>query len=205
MQYQLPIISKKEVVENTTEITFDTKGIEANFKAGQHLNLDLPKLLFPDPRGPSRYFSIVSNPHTKDSISIIFRNSDSGFKKTLLSLPLGTLVDIDCCHGSFVVPENNSLPLIFIAGGVGVNPCLSIIRSAIAEKAPYQITLVYGNHSEASAIYLAELKELSAQNPSFVLKTVFGVLDQDAIAKNTDFATEAEWFVVGLLIWLGRF
>ncbi|HAT68599.1 MAG TPA: hypothetical protein DCS20_03190 [Candidatus Yonathbacteria bacterium] len=197
MQYQLPIIDRKEVAENTTEVTFGTEGTEAGFKAGQHLSLNLPELLFPDPKGSSRYFSMVSSPHTKDSLSIVFRNSESGFKKTLLSLPLGTKVEVDCCHGSFIVPEGNTLPLVLIAGGVGVAPCMSIIRTALAEKAPYQITLVYGSHNEAGAAYLAEIKELAAQNPSFILKTIFGPLDQDALIKNIDFEIESEWFIVG--------
>lgn len=197
MRYQLPIIERKEVAENTTEVTFGTEKQELGCMAGQHLELTLPELLSPDPKGSSRYFSVVSDPHTKDSISIVFRNSDSGFKKTLLSLPLGTKVEIDGCHGSFIIPEGNSLPIVFIAGGIGISPCLSIIRSAIAKKVPYQITLVYGNHHEASATYLSELKELSAQNPSFILKTVFGPLDQDTVTKNVDFTKEAEWFIVG--------
>src|SRR3989344_6597821 len=101
MQYQLPIVSRKEVAENTTEITLETKGHKSSFKAGQHLNLTLPELLFPDPKGGSRYLSVVLDPQNHGSISMVFRNSDSGFKKTLLSLPLGTKLDVDCCHGSF--------------------------------------------------------------------------------------------------------
>ncbi len=197
MVYQLPIIVRKEVAENTTEVVFGADGNELGFIPGQHLNLTLPNLTFPDPKGSSRYFSTVSDPHIKDSISIVFRNSDSGFKKTLLSIPLGTKVGVDCCHGSFIVPENNTLPLVLIAGGVGIAPCISIIRSVVAEKAPYSITLVYGNHNEASAAYLTELKELAKKNPTFTLKIVFGPLDQDALTKNLDFTMEAEWFIVG--------
>lgn len=197
MVYQLPIIERKEVAENTIEVVFGADGHELGSKPGQHLSLILPELLFPDPKGSSRYFSAVFSPQNKDSISVIFRNSDSGFKKTLLSLPLGTKVGIDCCHGSFIVPEGNTLPLVFIAGGVGITPCLTIIRSALAEKAPYQITLLYGNRNEASAAYLDELKELSAQNPSFILKPIFGELNRDILSKNLDFATEAEWFIAG--------
>lgn len=197
MVYQLPIIERKEIAENTTEIVFGLDGNETSFKPGQHLNLILPKLHFPDPKGPSRYFSAVLDPRKKDSFSIVFRNSSSGFKKTLLGLPVGTKVSVDCCHGSFVVPENITLPIVLIAGGVGVAPCISIIRTLLVEKPTQSITLVYGNHNEASAAYLNELKELAAQNPLFALKTVFGPLDHDTLAKNVDFNTEAEWFVVG--------
>lgn len=197
MQYPLSIINKKEVAENTTQVTFGTEGQEMNLKAGQYLNLTLPELLFPDPKGSSRYFSEVLDPHARNFVSIVFRNSDSGFKKTLLSLPIGTKFRIDCCYGSFVVPEGNTLPLVLIAGGIGISPCISMIRSALAQQAPYRITLIYGNHNEATAAYLNELKDLSAQNPLFILKTIFGPLNQDALMKNVDFTTEAEWFIVG--------
>lgn len=173
MVYQLPIIERKEVAENTKEVVFGADGNNLEFKPGQHMNLILPELNFPDPKGSSRYFSVVSTPNNKDSVSIVFRNSDSGFKKTLLGLPLGTKVGVDCCHGSFLVPEANTHPLVLIAGGVGIAPCISIIRSAIAQQSPYQITLLYGSHNEASAAYLTELKELSlSQNANRTIATL---------------------------------
>ncbi len=197
MKYQLPIIEKKEVAKDTTEITFGTEGHEIAFKAGQYVSLTLPELLFPDTKGPSRFFSAIFTPYKKDSISIAFRNSPSGFKKTLLALPMGSKVEVECCHGAFILPEETSRPIILIAGGIGITPCLSMIRVAVKQKNSHHITLVYGNHDQESSAYLTELESLAAQNPNFILKTIFGRLDQVELEKNIEFNPEAEWFVVG--------
>jgi len=197
MQYQLPIIGRREVAENTTEVTFDTAGHELNFKAGQYANITLSELLFIDPKGPSRSFSIVSSPYTTGTLSIVFRNSPSGFKRTLLEVPLGTNVEVDCGHGSFTLPDDPTLPVIFVAGGVGIAPCLSILRAATEEKRSHRITLIYGNHHKESAAYLAELESISSQNPHITVKTIFGALTKESIEEQTPFETEAMWFVVG--------
>ena len=195
--HQLPIIARKEVAENTLEVTFDVRGKTCLFRPGQYLTVMLPELKFPDPKGNSRVFSIASSPDNKDSISIVFRLSGSGFKQTLNELPMGSLVTADCCWGNFTLPEDSSTPLVFVAGGVGVAPFMSSVRFVVEEKLPHRITLIYANKDKASAMYLAELEDIAAHNKNVTLKTVFGVVDRAILDECVQQQKDAKWFVAG--------
>ena len=72
------------------------------FKAGQYVFVNLPKLNYPDDRGPRRQFSIVNSPNQKGIIVVTTRLSDSGFKKTLNELPIGTEVELGPVAGVIV-------------------------------------------------------------------------------------------------------
>ena len=52
----------------------------------------------------------------------------SGFKTTLRNAPLGTKVEIGPILGNFVLPDDASRPLVFIAGGIGITPFMSMLR-----------------------------------------------------------------------------
>lgn len=195
--HQLPIIKRREVAEHTIELTLDTSKEQCDFHPGQYLTLFVPELLFPDPKGNSRVFSVASSPNDKNSVAIIFRTSESGFKQTLLNLPIGSVVKVDCCFGHFALPEDDSTPLVFVAGGVGVAPFMSSIRLLAEEGLLHRITLIYANNDEAGATYLDELKEIAAQHDNFILHPVFGVVDRPTLNEYVQKEKEAEWFIAG--------
>lgn len=158
---QLSIIEQKTIAEKTGEISFALPYKEFNFLAGQYIRVSVPELLRSDPKGAARVFSIASSPNDKNKISIAFRDSRNGFKRTLLKLPPGSLVDIEGPFGYFTLPKNSSQPIIFIAGGIGITPCLSMIRYATEEKLAHPITLLYANRNAESAPYLEELRTIT--------------------------------------------
>src|SRR3989344_6943178 len=94
------IIDKKEVAEGTLQVTFEVSE-DFTFKPGQYIFLTLPKLNYPDERGPSRQFSICNDPSEKNQIIITTRMSESGFKKTLNELPIGSDVELGPIAGAF--------------------------------------------------------------------------------------------------------
>jgi methionine sulfoxide reductase heme-binding subunit len=174
---KLPILEQKNIAEKTCEVFFGLHGKEFNFLAGQYISVGVPKLLYSDPKGASRVFSISSSPNDKNKLSVAFRDSGSGFKRTLMELPLGSLVDIEGPFGYFTLPKDTSHPLVFIAGGIGITPFLSMIRLATEQKLAHKITLLYANRNAGSAAYLEELTTIRQ------------------IVKNFD---EPIWYIVGL-------
>jgi ferredoxin-NADP reductase len=52
--------------------------------------------------------------------------------------------------------------LVAIAGGSGITPIMSIVRSVLAVEARSRVTLLYGNRTEASVIFAAELARMEA-------------------------------------------
>lgn len=195
---QLPIIEQKTIAEKTCEVSFDLSGKKLNFLAGQYVRVSVLNLLYSSPKEMSRVFSIASSPNDKDKISIAFRDSSSGFKRTLMKLPIGSLVDIEGPFGYFTLPQNSSQPIVFIAGGIGITPCLSMIRYAAEEKLAHSLVLLYANRNKGSAAYLEELITITKQNPRFLLKNQFGRIEADFIQQAIKILNEPIWYIVGL-------
>lgn len=136
------------------------------FSPGQYIWVVLPKLDFPDPRGERRAFSITLGVQNQNAVSIQFRNSDSGYKKTLVSLHRGDKVQILGPFSSSYVPNTNYSNIVLIAGGVGIAPFLSILRPLEMTKAqiPTKYTLLYLNSSADSGVFYDELQRIASLN-----------------------------------------
>jgi ferredoxin-NADP reductase len=106
-----------------------------------------------------RAFSIVSAPH-EDAIVIATRMRDSAFKRVLGSMPIGGRVQVEGPFGSLTLHSSRSRPAIFIAGGIGITPFMSILRHAAHDDRPRVITLLYSNRQPEDAAFLQELQHL---------------------------------------------
>lgn len=189
------ILERNSIAEETTEIALSLQGQEFIFSAGQYIEATIPGDNLED---NIREFSISSSPNEKDVIRITFRNSESAYKKKILSLPIGSEIEIHGPLGVFILPEEQH-PIVMIAGGIGITPFLSIIRYVIENKLPYNINLIYSNSTVARSAYIKELRELSKNNENFTLSENLGMLDTDFIKNKTkDFAGTTLWYICGL-------
>lgn len=168
------VVDKKEVATGTLQVTFEISQ-EVSFKPGQYVFVTLPYLLYPDNRGGKRQFSINNSPSEKGIIRITTRLSDSGFKKTLNELPIGSEIELGPIAGVFTLPKETDKPLVFLTGGIGITPFLSMLTSVAEEKLPYNITLIYSNRNQASAAYLGKMEQFKSQIPN--LKIVLTMTD----------------------------
>ena len=195
---KLSILERKIVAEKTCEVSCDLNGKEFNFLAGQYIRISVPKLFYFDPKGASRLFSVASSPNDKNKISVAFRDSGSGFKKTLMELPFGSLVDIEGPFGYFTLPKNQNQPIVLLVGGIGITPCISMIRYATEEKLSFPIMLLYSNRNMESAAYIPELTAIAKKNPYFLLKNKFGRIDENFVRQSVKNLAEPVWYAVGL-------
>ena len=152
------------------QVTFKVEG-PFSFMAGQYCFVTLPNLLYPDDRLGKRHFSIVNSPNEKGIITIATRLRDSGFKKTLNELPLGSEVNLGPIAGAFTLPTDFKRPLVFIAGGIGITPYMSMLRYISEEKLPYKITLIYSNRDKNTTAYFDEISNFKFP---MVFQTAFG-------------------------------
>lgn len=165
--------SREEIAKGTELFTFDLLGKEISFTPGQFIFVTIPNLLYPDDRGGRRQFSITNTPTQKGIIAIATRIRDSGFKKTLMEMPLGARVQLGPTAGRFVLPEDTQRPLVFIAGGIGIGPFMSMLRHIKEQALPYVITLLYSNKDKASTAFFTELKEMPGNIPG--LSVIFSM------------------------------
>lgn len=155
----LVALKKREIVaRDTLAFTFD-KPPGFTFKAGQAIDVSLIDPPEMDAKGPRRAFSIVSAPH-EDHILLATRTRDSAFKRVLGEMPIGGRVQVEGPFGSLTLQSNRSRPAIFLAGGIGITPFMSILRDATHKRLPQVITLLYSNRRPEDAAFLQELQQL---------------------------------------------
>ncbi len=191
------LIKRENIAEGTVKVTFSFVDSEFVFKSGQYVRVTIPKLIYEDPRGNSRDFSIASSPNIKNAVSVSFRISQSGFKQTLIQSPLGIPINIEGPFGVFTLPEDAVMPVVFIAGGIGITPFLSMISFATEEKSLHKIMLLYVNHSPESSAFLEKLEELEKMNPNFSYRKHYGPLDEMFIRNNIENPKDFFWYIAG--------
>jgi ferredoxin-NADP reductase len=160
---------KREIAKGTLLATFDLLGEDVEFKPGQYFFVTLPDVGHQDERGLRRHITVVTSPNERGVLGFATRMRDSAFKRSLREVPPGTEVEVEPPKGDFVLPEETSRPLVFIAGGIGITVFRSMLRYIREEGLPHRVTLIYSNRDRESTAFLDELRELEQENPNFRL------------------------------------
>jgi ferredoxin-NADP reductase len=163
--YQSKLTSREEIAEGTMAFHFE-KPASFDFQAGQTADVTLLNPPQTDDEGNTRTFSIASPPH-REELMFATRMRDSAFKRSLKSVPLGTELKLDGPMGSFTLHKNAKKPAVFLAGGIGVTPFLSIVAQAAHDKLPHQLYLFYSNHRPEDAPFLDFLRRVEKENSAF--------------------------------------
>ena len=157
--------SKHELCPGTTEFSFEVSE-PFEFCAGQYIFLTLEDLIQPDERGPRRHFSVASSPNEMPIVRIATRIRDTGFKQTLNTSSLDTQVDVSKPYGELVLPDDPNVELIFVAGGIGITPFMSMMRYITERNESRKITLFYSNKNVETTAYFDEIQGIAQQNPN---------------------------------------
>ncbi|MDX6278212.1 MAG: glycine betaine catabolism, partial [Nocardioidaceae bacterium] len=149
----LELVGKRKLTPETHELTFRAKrGV--GFLPGQFAEITIPHS-HADSRGMRRSFSISSPPNADGQVSIAVRvpPESSTYKKALLGLEPGQTVHATGVGGDFVLPKDPAVPLLLVAGGIGITPFLSQLRHHQDRDA----VLVYGVTGPEEISYADEL------------------------------------------------
>lgn len=160
------LLIKREVVAEGTMAFHFTRPADFEFRAGQSIDMTLLNPPETDAEGNTRAFSLASAPYQAE-LMIATRVRDTAFKRTLRNAPLGLEVKIEGPNGSFVLHRRAEKTAVFLAGGIGITPFLSIIRQAAYEKDPHKMYLFYSNRRPEDAPFLDLLEEAEKQNCNF--------------------------------------
>src|SRR5438067_869273 len=78
------------------------------------------------------------------------------------ALKPGDTIDVMVPHGSFTTEfnERQKRLLVGIAGGSGITPVMSLIKTLLREEPASRFTLLYGNRDSSSVIFLEALANL---------------------------------------------
>lgn len=166
MRFKVKLVGKERAAKGTKTFFFERpKGF--SYLAGQYIYITLPKLLYPDERGDTRHFTLSSSP-TEDNFAITTRmRATSGFKKTLDEMKDGEEVSVSGPNGTFVLDnEKTETPQVMIAGGIGVTPYRSIIKSISDKNLQVPIHLVCSNSTPEEIPFKRELDKIAATHPN---------------------------------------
>lgn len=136
------------------------------FKAGQYIDLTMPDSQHGSANGLTHTFSIASSPFD-EKLLVTTRMRNTVFKQALSILPIGSGATIDGPMGSFSLHNNTARPAVFLAGGIGVAPFLSMLSYATGEKLRHPIVLFYANRYLEDAAFMNALWNLERANPRF--------------------------------------
>ena len=129
------------------------------FKAGQHLTLKADI----GAEEVRRNYSLCTAPDEGVMKVTVKRIAGGIFSNWVAeSLRAGDMIDVMTPHGSFTVPfeAGAARRYVGIAGGSGITPIMSLIRTALSVEPASRFTLFYGNRDSQSVIFLEGLAEL---------------------------------------------
>ena len=159
------LICREEVAEDTLAFHFE-KPSGFNFRAGQSADVTLTDPLETDAEGNTRTFSIASPPFA-DELIFTTRMRNTAFKCSLKRLPLAAKVKISPAAGSFTLHKNLAKPAVFLAGGIGITPFLSMVQQADRDRLSQELYLFYSNRRPEDAAFLDTLRASETTNPNF--------------------------------------
>ena len=163
--WQTRIEGREEIEQGTMAFRFE-KPAGFSFKPGQAIDVILIEPPGPDAPSARHTFSVVSAPF-EDQLMIATRMRDSAFKRALKALPAGSPAKLEGPLGSLTLHNDRARPAVFIAGGIGITPFMSILRQAAKDQLQQRLVLLYSNRRPEDSAFLIELQQLERENKHF--------------------------------------
>jgi len=176
--HKLKVSDIRKETADCVSVAFDIPASlkeEYKFIQGQFLTLKL----FIDGEEVRRSYSICSSPHENEMRVAIKRVKDgkgSNFVNDILKD--GNEIEIMTPMGNFHSPMNSEHKknYVLFAGGSGITPIFSIIKTVLFAEPNSTLQLFYGNVNEEATIFRKQLDELNLKNPSRL--SIYYILDK---------------------------
>ncbi len=169
--HKLTISEIKAETPDCVSVTFEVPSDllkEYQYIHGQHLTL---KLLI-NGQEVRRSYSLCSSPLVKEPMRVAVKRVKSGLGSNHINdtFKKGDVLEVMTPMGNFhtELKSTNRKHYVLFAGGSGITPMMSIIRTTLIAEPQSKLTLFYGNYNEDSTIFKKELDEIVAMNPGRV-------------------------------------
>jgi ferredoxin-NADP reductase len=197
--YEIALIGREQIAAGTMAFHF-AKPAGFSFKPGQAVNIELP-----DPPAEAnsarRIFSLVSAPFEERLTVATRMRAGSVFKRVLGTLPLGAQLKLRGPQGVMTLHEDRARAAVFIAGGIGITPFMSMLRQAVHDRLAQRLFLLYSNRRPEVAAFLAELQSLARQNREMRLLARMtdtdGIIDEETVKRFVSDAAAPVYYLAG--------
>jgi ring-1,2-phenylacetyl-CoA epoxidase subunit PaaE len=154
----------KDIVEETkdaiTIVFFQPDSGKVSYKAGQFLTLIAPV----NGKEVRRAYSLCSSPFVDADLAVTVKRVDNGLMSNWLpeNLKVGDKLKVMEPMGQFTTEfvATNKRHIIMFAGGSGITPLMSIIKSTLAQEPDSICSLIYCNRDIDSVIFRNALDEM---------------------------------------------
>lgn len=202
MRYRVKLIERIKRTPTVESFRFLPRE-RISFLPGQFL-----KVIFSEEdKGLNKYLSFSCSP-TKDYIEFTKRLSQSEFSQRLKSLKEGQVIEIEAPLGSCIFKDDYK-KIVFLIGGIGITPVISIIEYIMDKKLNTEVSLFYSNRQEEEVAFKEELDKWSFLNKRIeVIYTItdcqpkdksciFGRITKDLIQERVRDLGERVFFIFG--------
>src|ERR1700710_1872013 len=168
----VPIVTATAEVEALESLTHDIRRLvlrlrepdRLTFHAGQYMDIAIP-----GSDGEHRSFSMANTPGQPDRLEFMIKLYEGGHFSGLLANGHGIKVgdQLECTgpYGVFTLRDSSPRRLVFIAGGAGMAPILSLLRSMVEKGSERPATFYYGARTRDDLFAFDELERLAGALP----------------------------------------
>ena len=161
--YDLEVKDIVQETKDTVSIVFAQPATPVQYKSGQFLTLIVPV----EGKETRRAYSLCSSPFTDQDLAVTVKRVEDGLMSNWLpdNLKVGDTVKVMEPMGVFTTEydPSNKRHIIMFAGGSGITPMMSIIKSTLTQEPESIISLIYANRNEESIIFKDALDHLATQ------------------------------------------
>jgi predicted ferric reductase len=204
-KYPAKVLRIQNSIEGVYTLELESLGKPFKYDAGQFLHLAIdeydPSVQWPD----SRCFSMQSAP-SEVLIRITYAAKGQFTKRMEQELKQGKEVTLKLPYGDLFTQEHNKKNTVFIAGGTGITPFLSLFTDS--SFANYHHPVLYaGFRTEYMNLYQNELEIARKINPGLDVHLVYqdkeGILDIEKILNEN--TAESSFFISGPPVMIKKF
>ncbi|MGX9790217.1 ferredoxin reductase [Mycobacterium sp. MMS18-G62] len=148
------VIAVRRQTPRSVTLTLEANQAFTGFRAGQNINLTVEI----DGRRRTRPYSPASAEGAR-YIELTIGRHDGGLVSTYLykhARP-GMVVGLDSVGGEFVLPAHRPRRILFVSGGSGITPVMSMLRTIRAEGSDREVAFIHYARNAQEACYREEL------------------------------------------------
>jgi len=154
-------------------LTFQPTSSWSGHRAGQYVQLGVE---INGARRTTRCFTVSSpDSHAGDRFTVTLRaNPDGKVSRYLVQdAPIGQLVHLSQAAGDFTLPDRVPGHVLFITGGSGITPAMSMLRSLLRRTHRGRVTFLHYAQSPEHQIFRDELAEIATAGYGIDLHLVY--------------------------------
>lgn len=194
--FEFKVVKVNILNNSVTEIEMEPQKYEMKFYPGQFVFIRFVGVGISSEPHP---FSITSS-LGENNLKIVVK-SLGDYTSKIPTLTVGTIAKVEGAYGSFFNYRDISKKEIWVGGGVGITPFLSLARSL--KNVTNDIYLFYCLNEPSEAVFLKELTEVSVQNNRFHLITWYakekGRINGDIITELAHGLKDSNIYICGPL------